>query len=224
MNPRGSGAGPPHDRARRRQTSKTFVLDSTQQTWSVPLTEANIPNSSSPSSWLRKNRGIQREGFERSRQARLPPRLLRSRRSRTPRSAWMSTFRPTRKNTARRPRLKIEVAVKDAERKPDQAEVTLGAVDYGVLSLTAYKTPSLLESVWVEKALQVMNEDSRQRIISRRVITPKGADEGGGGGWVPELPSAVYRVLAFWLGSLPTTRRGSRPPRSRSPNPSRPTV
>ena len=27
-----------------------------------------------------------------------------------------------------------------------------------------------------------MNDDSRQRIISRRVLTPKGDDEGGGGG------------------------------------------
>ena len=106
---------------------------------------------------------------------------------------------------------KIEVAVKDAEGKPDQAEVTLWAVDYGVLSLTAYKTPSLLESVWVEKALQVMNEDSRQRIISRRVITPKGADEGGGGGMESGPGTPVrkdFRVLAFWLGSLPTDAKG----------------
>ena len=51
-----------------------------------------------------------------------------------------------------------------------------------MLSLTAYRTPDVLGSVYVHKALQVMNTDSRQRIISRRVLTPKGEDRGGGGG------------------------------------------
>ena len=60
--------------------------------------------------------------------------------------------------------------------------MTLWAVDYGVLSLTGYQTPDVLESVYVNKALQVFNADNRQRIVSRRVLTPKGATEGGGGG------------------------------------------
>src|SRR5256885_16631743 len=55
-----------------------------------------------------------------------------------------------------------------------------------------------------------MSTDNRQRIISRRVLTPKGTDEGGGGG----ADSAVsqirkdFRVLAFWLGSVTTDARG----------------
>jgi uncharacterized protein YfaS (alpha-2-macroglobulin family) len=105
----------------------------------------------------------------------------------------------------------IEVQVNDPDGSPGQAEVTLWAVDYGVLSLTACKTPSVRESVWVDKALQVLTEDSRQRIISRRVLTPKGADAGGGGGAEngPGTPVRKYfRVLAFWLGSLATDSRG----------------
>src|SRR6185295_435961 len=85
------------------------------------------------------------------------------------------------------------------------------AVDYGVLSLTGYKTPDLLGSVYLEKALQVVNLDSRQRIISRRVLTPKGADEGGGGGLDDGPGTTVrkdFRVLAFWLGSVPTDANG----------------
>ena len=60
--------------------------------------------------------------------------------------------------------------------------MTLWAVDYGVLSLTDYRAPDVVRAVYQHKALQVMTDDSRQRIISRRVLTPKGGDEGGGGG------------------------------------------
>src|SRR5206468_3962187 len=96
----------------------------------------------------------------------------------------------------------VDVAVKDVAGKTGPSEVTLWAVDYGVLSLTGYKTPDALGSVWLSKALQVLNEDSRQRIISRRVIVAKGADDGGGGG-AEEGPGTPirkdFRVLAFWL-------------------------
>ncbi len=105
----------------------------------------------------------------------------------------------------------VTVQVTDVDGKPGQAEVTLWAVDYGVLSLTGYKTPDVLDSVWVDKALQVMNEDSRQNIVSRRVITPKGADEGGGGGMDDGAENKArkdFRVLAFWLGSAVTDARG----------------
>src|SRR5262249_22210467 len=56
-----------------------------------------------------------------------------------------------------------------------------------------------------------LTEDSRQNIISRRVLVSKGADEGGGGG-AEEGPGTPvrkdFRVLAFWLGSLVTDATG----------------
>src|SRR5207248_11327290 len=97
---------------------------------------------------------------------------------------------------------KIDVDVKDRRGQPSASEVTLWAVDYGVLSLTGFRTPDVLGSVYVDKALQVMNTDSRQRIVSRRVLTPKGETDGGGGGaenGVSQLRKD-FRVLAFWLG------------------------
>ncbi len=47
-----------------------------------------------------------------------------------------------------------------------------------------------------------MNADNRQRIISRRVLTPKGETEGGGGGDDAGAGTLRkdFRVLAFWLG------------------------
>ena len=97
----------------------------------------------------------------------------------------------------------------DHEKRGAESEVTLWAVDYGVLSLTAYRTPDVLDSVYIHKALQVMNTDNRQRIISRRVLTPKGDTDGGGGG--AEAGGSVrkdFRVLAFWLGSVVTDKNG----------------
>ena len=44
------------------------------------------------------------------------------------------------------------------------------------------ETPDVLQSIYLRKALQVVNDDSRQKIVSRRVLTPKGTEEGGGGG------------------------------------------
>ncbi|HEX2343746.1 MAG TPA: MG2 domain-containing protein [Vicinamibacterales bacterium] len=104
---------------------------------------------------------------------------------------------------------KVDLEVKDVVGKPASSELTLWAVDYGVLSLTAFRTPDVLGSVYVKKALQVLNTDNRQRIISRRVLTPKGTDEGGGGG--DDGGAGVrkdFRVLAFWLGSVTTDANG----------------
>ena len=104
----------------------------------------------------------------------------------------------------------VRVDVKDQQGRGTASEVTLWAVDYGVLSLTSYRTPDVLGSVYVRKALQVMNADSRQRIISRRVLTPKGETEGGGGGADAGAGTMRkdFRALAFWLGSVTTGADG----------------
>lgn len=105
---------------------------------------------------------------------------------------------------------RVDVSIVDAGGRGGPSEVTLWAVDYGVLSLTAFKTPDVLTSVWVEKALQVLTQDSRQNVISRRVLASKGASEGGGGG--AEAGAGTlrkdFRPLAFWLGSVTTNAQG----------------
>ncbi len=105
---------------------------------------------------------------------------------------------------------KVSVDVKDRQGRAAPSEVTLWAVDYGVLSLTAYRTPDILRSVYIEKALQVMTTDNRQRIISRRVLTPKGDTDGGGGGGDAGAGTLRkdFRVLAFWVGSVATDANG----------------
>ncbi|HNQ79223.1 MAG TPA: MG2 domain-containing protein [Acidobacteriota bacterium] len=108
---------------------------------------------------------------------------------------------------------KVKATVRDIAGAPVQgAEVTLWAVDVGVLNLTNYKTPDPSKSFWVERPLSVFNADSREKLISARVSIPKGEDEGGGGGMEYGQASQIrkdFRVLAFWVGSAMTGADGS---------------
>jgi alpha-2-macroglobulin len=192
------------------RTSKQFQLTSTQQTITVPITEGDIPNLF-VSVLLLKGRTKEAVTEDASDPGKPSFRLGytevtvidASKRLDVKVKANRDEYRPASKAT-------IDVDVKDAAGKAAQSEVTLWAVDYGVLSLTAYQTPDVLESIYLRKALQVVTDDSRQRIVSRRVLTPKGADEGGGGGRESSVSSMRkdFRVLAFWVGSTITDANG----------------
>src|SRR6185436_11658225 len=192
------------------RTWTEFELTSTQQTITVPISEKEIPNFYVSVLILkgRTKKDPDKDGSDPGKPAfRLGYVELKvedaTKRLAVDVKANRDEFRPASK-------AKIEVNVKDAKGKPSQSEVTLWAVDYGVLSLTGYQTPDVLERIYLNKALQVANGDSRQRIVSRRVITPKGGGEGGGGGRDagPGMLRRDFRVLAFWLGSLVTDAKG----------------
>lgn len=107
---------------------------------------------------------------------------------------------------------KVKLSVKNhSGNSVSGAEVTLWAVDVGVLNLTNYKTPDLMEKLYKEESLSIFNADSREKLISARVTTPKGEDEGGGGGVEPGPVDQIrkdFRVLAFWVGSALTDSEG----------------
>ncbi|HUL74887.1 MAG TPA: MG2 domain-containing protein [Vicinamibacterales bacterium] len=187
-----------------------FDLTSTQQTVEVPITEEDIPNLY-VSVLLIRGRTSKDPGADGSDPGKPTFRLGYAQLSvedatkklEVKVSADRAEYRPAGS-------AKVSIGVTDAAGKAAAGEVTLWAVDYGVLSLTDYSLPDVLHAVYREKALQVMNEDSRQRIISRRVLTPKGASDGGGGG--AEAGAANFRrdfrPLAFWLGSVETDATG----------------
>ena len=192
------------------RTHKRFALTSSQQSISVPITDADIPNvfvsvllvkgrskDATPDDGSDPGKPSFRLGYVELKVEDASKRLT------VTAKADKDEFRPANK-------ARVAVAVKDFAGKPAQSEVTLWAVDYGVLSLTAFQTPDVLKSVYVEKALQVITTDSRQRIVSRRVLTPKGGDEGGGGGEEPGAGTVRkdFRVLAFWVGSVVTDANG----------------
>ena len=187
-----------------------FTLSSTQQTIEVPITEADIPNVF-VSVLLIRGRTSDDPGADGNDPGKPAFRLGyaelyvddASRQLAVEVAADRQEYRPA--NTAR-----VTVAVKDANNAPAAGEVTLWAVDYGVLSLTDYRAPDVRGAIYQRKALQVLNEDSRQRIVSRRVLTPKGGDEGGGGGADAGASNVRtdFRPLAFWLGSVETDASG----------------
>ena len=203
------------------RTHRQFALTSTQQSIDVPISEDDIPNLY-VSVLLLKGRSTVARADAAAPVATAPDdpsdpgkpsfRLGyvqlnvedASKRLTVAVAANKEEYRPA--NTAT-----VALDVKDRQGRGTASEVTLWAVDYGVLSLTAYKTPDVLASIYVHKALQVLTEDARQKIVSRRVITPKGATDGGGGGMSDASANAVrqdFRVLAFWLGSVTTDARG----------------
>ncbi len=200
------------------RTQKQFTLASTQQSIDVPITEADIPNvfvsvllikgrtkAAAPATAPAAEQDTADPGKPSFRLGYTELKVEDgTKRLTLAVAANKQEYRPA--NTA-----KIDIQVTDHQGRGVATEVTLWAVDYGVLSLTGYRTPDVLGSVYVQKALQVMNQDSRQRIISRRVLTPKGDSDGGGGGAEGGVNGGIrkdFRVLAFWLGSLPTDANG----------------
>jgi uncharacterized protein YfaS (alpha-2-macroglobulin family) len=196
------------------RTHRQFALSSTQQSIDVPLTDDDIPNvyvsvllvkgRSKPLGDPEKEDDPADPGKPSFRMGYLQLGVEdASKRLNVAVAANKEEYRPAGTAT-------VTVDVKDRQGRGTTSEVTLWAVDYGVLSLTAYRTPDVLDSVYVRKALQVLTEDTRQKIISRRVVTPKGDTDGGGGGDASGVSSVRqdFRVLAFWLGSVVTDGSG----------------
>jgi uncharacterized protein YfaS (alpha-2-macroglobulin family) len=192
------------------RTWRQFELTSTQQTITVPITEKDIPNVF-VSVLLLKGRTKESGGNDETDPGKPAFRVGYveldiedlSKKLQVDVKADREEYRPASKAN-------VEVNVRDSKGAGTKSEVTLWAVDYGVLSLTGYKTPQVLDSIYIKKALQVATNESRQKVISRRVLTPKGSTDGGGGGRDsgPGMMRKDFRVLAFWLGSLVTDKNG----------------
>ena len=196
------------------RSHRQFALTSTQQSIDIPVTENDIPNffvsvllvkgRSKPAGEAAKEDDPADPGKPSFRLGYVQLRVDdATKRLTVAVTANKEEYRPA--NSA-----SVTVDVKDRQGRGTSSEVTLWAVDYGVLSLTGYRTPDVLGSVYVTKNLAVLNEDTRQRIISRRVLTPKGATDGGGGGadGGPGTVRRDFRTLAFWLGSVTTDTQG----------------
>src|SRR5262249_43224428 len=115
-----------------------------------------------------------------------------------------------------RPREKVTVSLQTLTEQGafTPAEVTLFAVDEGVLSLTGYETPDPFGIFYGPRPLLVDTADSRLHIIGQRSFGEKGETRGGGGGGPRAALEGIdlrskFVPTAYWNSSIMTTANGA---------------
>lgn len=106
--------------------------------------------------------------------------------------------------------------VTDSEGKPVKAELSVAAVDVGVLNLIDYQTPDFFETFHGSLPLAVRTAESRTDVIGQRSYGAKGESQGGGGGYNLGFRSD-FRSTALWEPQVLTSAGGTAEVRFRLP-------
>ncbi|MDX2129739.1 MAG: alpha-2-macroglobulin family protein [Chloroherpetonaceae bacterium] len=118
---------------------------------------------------------------------------------------------PQKKNFHTKETVEAEVFVTDQNGSPVQAEVTLAAVDAGVLNLIGYTFPNLFEAFYQERGLGVIGTESRLKLIEQRNYGEKGEARGGDKGGAG-IGGYAFRqnfiTTAYWNPTLVTDANG----------------
>ncbi|MSQ83294.1 MAG: hypothetical protein EXR77_10460 [Myxococcales bacterium] len=93
--------------------------------------------------------------------------------------------------------VQVQVQVADAAGKPTAGEVTLWAVDEGVMALSGQKRPEVLDILYADVGLGVHNLAMIHDLIKGRVGEDKGQDGGGGA-----TMRGDFRDVPVWLPKL----------------------
>ncbi|MBI5240768.1 MAG: hypothetical protein HY926_09870 [Elusimicrobia bacterium] len=108
-----------------------------------------------------------------------------------------------------RPRDTVTVSLRaqdESGRAAAGAELTVFAVDEGVLALTGYRTPDVFPDFYGSRPLLVGTADSRLYVIGQRSFGEKGENRGGGGGRGAGLEGIDLRSrfvpTAYWNPSV----------------------
>ncbi|MEO5813743.1 MAG: Ig-like domain-containing protein, partial [Gemmatimonadaceae bacterium] len=119
-------------------------------------------------------------------------------------AAERSEYRPA--DSAR-----VRIQVRDAQGRGQRSEVTLWAVDEGVLSLTGYKTPDPLELIYQERGLGMRLASNMTTVAPQIPEGEKGQrDPGGGGGAAgADVLRSRFQTTAFFLGTVVTDALGN---------------
>ncbi len=106
---------------------------------------------------------------------------------------------------------RVRVQVRDARGAGQRAEVTLWAVDEGVLSLTGYKTPNPIDLLYRERGLGLRLASNLVSVAPQIPEGEKGQREpgGGGGAAAADILRSQFKSTAFWIGSAITEASGT---------------
>jgi uncharacterized protein YfaS (alpha-2-macroglobulin family) len=105
---------------------------------------------------------------------------------------------------------RVRLQVRDARGVGRRAEVTLWAVDEGVLALTGYKTPDPVDLLYQRRGLGMRLASTLVAVAAQVVEGEKGqrAPGGGGGMDVEGILRSRFQTTAFFLGSVVTDSAG----------------
>lgn len=192
---------------------RRFAVHSTQDVVEVPITEEDVPNVF-VSVVLVKGRTVTpagADGIDSGAPAfRLGYAELTiddgSKRLAVEVSADRETFRP-------HDPVNVSVVVSGPDRRPVSGEVTLWAVDKGLLSLTGYTTPDIVSAIYEPTTLQVVTGDNRSGLIHRRLRrVPNGGVPGGVlGGVVGNPVESMLIETKATAGDCPVCARAEDP-------------
>lgn len=105
---------------------------------------------------------------------------------------------------------RVRIAVRDADGRGHRAEVTLWAVDEGVLALTGYRTPDPIDLIYPPRGLGMRLASNLANVAPQVPEGEKGKREpgGGGGGDLSGILRSRFQSTAFFLGSVVTDENG----------------
>jgi uncharacterized protein YfaS (alpha-2-macroglobulin family) len=105
----------------------------------------------------------------------------------------------------------IRLQVRDKQGHGAKSEVTLWAVDEGVLALTGYKTPDPLDLMYRERGLGMRLASNMTSVAPQVPEGEKGWREPGGGGGIAgaDILRSRFKTTAFFLGSVVTDAQGN---------------
>src|SRR6185503_17941672 len=109
---------------------------------------------------------------------------------------------------------RVRIQVRDGTGRGRRAEVTLWAVDEGVLSLTGYKTPDPLDLLYQPRGVSLRLASNlvsiAPQVLEQEGTSIKGEQEPGGGGGLAggDILRSRFTATAFYLGSIQTDSSG----------------
>ncbi|HKS07274.1 MAG TPA: MG2 domain-containing protein [Gemmatimonadaceae bacterium] len=106
---------------------------------------------------------------------------------------------------------RVRLRVRDARNVGQRSEVTLWAVDEGVLALTGYTTPDPIDLMYQARGLGMRLASNMTTVAPQVPEGEKGTREPGGGGGADaaDVLRSRFQTTAFFLGSVITDAQGN---------------
>ncbi|MEO8199065.1 MAG: MG2 domain-containing protein [Gemmatimonadota bacterium] len=115
---------------------------------------------------------------------------------------------------------RVRLRVRDARGGGQRSEVTLWAVDEGVLALTGYQVPDPIDLIYRERGLGLRLASNMVSVAPQVPEGEKGlrAPGGGGGAGNTDILRSRFQTTAFFLGSVVTDSLGVATARAKLPD------